>query len=155
MDMPTIRVSDEVDQEIRRQGGFGDTHDSVLRRLLKIEKKGSAIPSKERAAHGTVTGASVYRPLILKTLLAHSEYKMHAADVINRIGKLMAGKFTPNDTKPTSSGAVRWQNRVQWAREELRRAGHLEGIESAGRGIWKLTKLGVAAAQKLDQTDSC
>jgi len=149
MNLPTIRVSDEVDQEIRRQGGFGDTHDTVLRRVLGLDKKGASPTGNKRAPHGSVTGTKAYRPIILKALLTARNKAMHAAAVLDEVDKQMRGSFTPYDTEATSSGAVRWQNKTQWAREELVQEGMLEPVAVAGRGVWKLTAKGVTEAQKL------
>lgn len=147
--MPTIRVSEEVDEEIRRRGGFGDTHDSVLRRVLGLSDKTSDNFAVRRAPHGSVTGTKTYRPIILKALLAAPKHTMHAAAVIGKVGERMHGQFTEFDLQATSSGAVRWQNKVQWARDELVKEQLLEPVEIAGRGVWRLTTKGLTAARIL------
>jgi hypothetical protein len=145
--MPTVRISEEVDQEIRKLGGFGDTHDSVLRRVLGLDKTPEQKP--KRAPHGSVTPADKYRDPILRVLLAAPGYRAVAADTIAEVGKLMKGQFTEFDTQATSSGAIRWVNNVQWQRDSMVKEGLLEPTAVVGRGIWKLTSRGIAEAKKL------
>ena len=44
-----------------------------------------------------------------------------------------------------------WQNELRWARNELRKKGHLD--TAAGRGTWKLTPTGMDAARQVEPTE--
>src|SRR5947207_14671969 len=110
--MPTVRISEEVDQAIRKRGGFGDTHDSVLARVLGLDKTPEQKP--KGAPHGSVTLAESYRDPMLRVLLAAPGHRAVASDTIAEVGKLMKGKFTDFDMQTTGSGAIRWANNVQW-----------------------------------------
>jgi Mrr N-terminal domain len=44
-----------------------------------------------------------------------------------------------------------WQNELRWARNELRKQHYLD--MSAGRGTWKLTPAGMAAARQVQSTE--
>jgi len=68
-------------------------------------------------------------------------------EIIEAIGRKLASKLTPADRERTSSGVIRWQNRIQFVRLKLVEEGLL-GRDS-GRGIWSLTDAGRARLKEL------
>jgi hypothetical protein len=145
MIMPIIRISDVVDYEIRKRGGFGDTHDSVLRRVLGLDKARDR--KAKRAPQGSVTPARKFREPILRVLYHAPDHKLASANVVEEVKKLVKSLLTPLDLKATSSGPIRWENNVHWQRDSMVKEGLLENVVTAGRGIWKLTAKGVSQAK--------
>jgi hypothetical protein len=62
-------------------------------------------------------------------------------EVIDRVGKKMEKTLTREDREMLGSGvAFRWQNRVAWQRENMKRLGLLKA--DSPRGIWEITEKG-------------
>jgi hypothetical protein len=149
--MPVIRVGDDVKAEIERRGKFGDNHDSVLRRVLGLEKPRHR-SRRKRAERGSIAPMSMYREAILKVLGAAPSHHLRAADALRLVGDALRDQLREADRAKLPTGAVRWMNRTQWARNDMVDEGLLESVDSAGRGVWKLTAGGVIAARQLADT---
>jgi len=67
---------------------------------------------------------------------------------VEKIMSLTSSKF-PEEYETYKKGAVKWKNKIQWAREYLRRKGQLDGTE---RGIWKITDTGRERVKVFDET---
>jgi hypothetical protein len=143
---------------------MGDTFDTVLRRLhpeigaydptVTGQNGGTSTArpglGKKRAKKGTVAPAGMFKPYILKVLLAASGHKLPMVDVLRKVDALVKPKLTRLDyEKLASGGVVRWENRCQWDRAEMVNGKLLEPPAVSGRGNWMLTAKGVAEAKKL------
>ncbi len=89
------------------------------------------------------------------TLLPEGEYTMpllsalaerggsgSIREITEAVGEKLSGKLTTTDREKTSSGVIRWQNRLQFARLKLIEEGLL--AKGTPRGIWALTDSGRA-----------
>lgn len=63
------------------------------------------------------------------------------------VGRKLENRLTPADRERTSSGVIRWQNRIQFVRLRLVEEGLL--ARDSGRGIWSLTNAGRARLKEL------
>lgn len=162
-----IRISDAAEKYLYDHSRMGDTFDTVLRRLHpEIAKYDPAVTAadggaatatapptglgKKRAKKGTVAPAGLFKPYILKVLLAAPGHKLPMADVIREVETMVKPKLTAADyQKLTSGDVIRWENRCQWDRAEMVKDKLLESPTVSGRGYWMLTSKGVADAKKL------
>ena len=142
--MPTIRIDHEVFKELQKRAEpLVDTPNAVIRRLLALAE--NAIASGE---HGrTQPSVRQIRRLPMREyelpLLESLEERGGSApakEVITAVGKRLASRITPLDRTTTDSGAVRWENRVQWLRLRLVERGLLK--KDSPWGIWELSKAG-------------
>jgi hypothetical protein len=62
------------------------------------------------------------------------------ADVLNRVGQIMADKLNEHDRSPLKTGDIRWRNTAQWARHEMKQQGLLRA--DSPMGIWEITEEG-------------
>ena len=65
-----------------------------------------------------------------------------AAEVLNMVGELMAGKLSKFDLDTLKSGQIRWRNTAQWARHRMKEAGLLAA--DSPHGTWEITERGRA-----------
>lgn len=64
-----------------------------------------------------------------------------AADVVKRVGEIMAGSFLPEDHEPLqSTGLPRWDSNLRFARYSMVRKGLLKA--GSPRGIWEISNKG-------------
>jgi hypothetical protein len=170
--VPNIRVDHEVYTFLQQQAKpFVDTPNSVLRHLLKLEPSGEEQkPSADRprtlsrvkirsrsvrGPRGRKRGSSQRAPA--GTLLAEKEYiapilsalaerggSASAREIVQAVGESLRERLTATDQERLSSGAIRWQNRVQFVRLRLIQEGLL--AKDAPRGTWSLTDAGRARA---------
>ncbi|MBN1139884.1 MAG: winged helix-turn-helix domain-containing protein [Anaerolineae bacterium] len=62
------------------------------------------------------------------------------ADVLDRVGEIMADELNQYDRAPLKTGDIRWRNTAQWARHEMKEQGLLAG--DSPMGIWEMTERG-------------
>ena len=119
----------------------------------------SVLPG-EKAEYGSITPAEDYVPAILKVLLNAPGYELKANECIKRVMALMDGKLKDIDRERLpNSPEVRAHNKINWARQFMQPhdpskpklpkkfcSGYFVGIDEAGRGIWKLSDVGLKAA---------
>ncbi len=65
-----------------------------------------------------------------------------AAEVLDIVGRLMAGTFNEFDLSTLKTGQIRWRNTAQWARQKMKDQGLL--ADDSPRGIWEMTERGRA-----------
>ncbi len=65
-----------------------------------------------------------------------------AREIIAAVGQRLDGKLTATDRERLASGAIRWENRVQFVRLRLVEEGLL--ARESPRGVWALTDAGRA-----------
>ncbi len=64
-----------------------------------------------------------------------------AADVVRRVGEIMADTLGPDDREPLpSTGLPRWENTTQFARHSMVRSGLLKS--DSRRGLWEISPKG-------------
>ncbi len=78
----------------------------------------------------------------LLTALAERGGSAPARELVETVGGKLDGKLTEADREKIASGAVRWQNRLQFVRLRLVEEGLL--AKDSPRGIWALTDAGRA-----------
>lgn len=61
---------------------------------------------------------------------------------------MLADKLTELDRQPLQSGAVRWENRLGFARLKAIERGHIRS--DSRRGIWELTDAGIERLGQLE-----
>ncbi len=62
------------------------------------------------------------------------------ADVLDRVGEIMAGVLNEHDRGTLNSGDIRWRNTAQWARQRMKEQGLL--ASNSPTGIWEITEMG-------------
>ncbi len=159
-----IAVDDEVYSMLESIAKpFVDTPNSVLRRVLGLPVGASdSEPQAESPGSGPrKRRSSKKQPASRRTrlpkgeLLAESEYELPilqsvserggaapAADVIEDVGRSLAGRFTDADCTLNESGLVRWKSRTQFARLNLVKSGDLD--KNSPRGTWRISDAGRA-----------
>ena len=63
------------------------------------------------------------------------------------VKRRMDGQFKGRDLEHTSTGAVVWENKMQWERLKMVKEGLLKS--DSPRGIWELTPRGQTEARQL------
>ena len=75
-------------------------------------------------------------------LVAARNEGLTTKQALKEIGQRVRGELNDRDREKLATGAVRWINKCQWARDEMVKAGLMYPKEAVGRGIWKLTEAG-------------
>lgn len=168
---PQIDVDDDVLNLLKRHAEpFTDTPNSVLRRLLKIEgtahagrnaQTGSSssdaprgraskralrpVSTRPRAAAGSILPEECYELPLLAALVdcgGRAPYR----EVVEAVERRLKDDLTPLDRDKLNSGAIRWQNRLQFVRLTLIKRGLLD--KDTPRGVWGITDEGRAVVEK-------
>jgi hypothetical protein len=157
----TIEIDDDVMGVLEKKAQpFTDTPNSVLRRLLGLDSEthggrksltrerpprrnrrthADKRDKGERAPTGTILPEEEYVAPLLQVLHDRGG-RAPAREVIDEVGRMLADRLTTLDKEPVSSGGVRWQNRVQFARLRLLERGLLK--RNSPRGVWEITGKG-------------
>jgi len=69
-----------------------------------------------------------------------------ASKVLDRVGRLMSGTLNEFDLSALKTGAARWRNTAQWARQDMKQEGLL--ADDSPRGVWEITERGRAYLQE-------
>lgn len=135
--MPTIRIDNDVWDHLKRKAEpFEDTPNSVLRRLLRLEKrsrKGRRIPA------GARTPQNAYRIPILQSI-AELGGKGRVQQALYRVEKKLGNALKAVDRQKISTGMVRWRNSAMWERKTMVDEGLLS--HDSPRGVWEITAKG-------------
>jgi hypothetical protein len=144
--MPVIRVDDEVFSALQKQAvPFVDTPNSVLRRLLSLDKQATA--NQQRGRVRRVLGRSqegsareIYRRPILRALVSLGG-RGPTREVLQRVHQSLKNNLTPADLEELPSGQrLRWQENAEWERYHMVKEGLL--ARGSPRGIWEITDEG-------------
>jgi len=156
--MPTIRIDDEVWEELKQRAvPLEDTPNSVLRRLLKLEDgKGGRKqrkPTQQRGA-AQIEGGTPRHEFRAPILRALSKLGGSAQEgkVLAHIEQEMADQLTEVDRVPTPGGRdrdIQWKIAVREERRIMARKGLVK--KDCPRGIWELTEEGLAASEHLSK----
>ncbi len=164
--MTTIRVDQDVYRELEsRIGGFGDTPNLVLRRLLGLDayqnrqvadaavayhpgrlrgfRRGRP-PSQERPQ----TPQREFRRPILEALRQRGG-EARAKDVLDEVGRIRADRLTPVDRESLTNGEPRWRVTAAFERKNMVEAGLLH--EDTPRGVWRMTAAGERWLEQQDR----
>ena len=144
--MPVIRVDDEVFSALQKGAvPFVDTPNSVLRRLLALDK--GVTVNQERRGVRRVLGRSqegsareIYRRPILRALVSLGG-RGPTREVLQRVHQSLKNNLTPADLEELPSGQrLRWQENAEWERYHMVKDGLL--ARGSPRGIWEITDEG-------------
>ncbi len=145
--MKAIRIDDDVWVSLQKKANaFEDTPNSVLRRVLGIDKANAKHGKKTRAARGTRTPQSAFREPLLKVLY-ESGGAGKMSEVVDRVGDMMSEQLNEVDLQKLDTGEIRWRNAVQWERNEMVKEAMLK--KDSPRGVWELTAKGIKAAESV------
>ncbi len=103
--------------------------------------KGRTRKAASRAPAGILLPEDEYMMPLL-SVLAERGGSAPIRQVIEAVGKKLDGRLTPMDREKTSTGSIRWQNRLQFVRLKLVEEGLL--AKGSPRGVWVLTDDGRA-----------
>jgi hypothetical protein len=107
-------------------------------RSPRAGKRGTRAPSDSILPEGE------YLMPLLETL-AERGGSAPAREVVAEVGRRLRDRLMPMDMESLASGGIRWQNRVQFVRLRLVEEGLIE--RKSPRGVWALTKAGMARAR--------
>lgn len=149
--MPTVRIDDEVFEALKKLAEpLVDTPNSVLRRLLDLEKKSPAPSPRDRGQAPNSrprekTPQSVYEQNLLEVLAAppfngRGNKKDVTLAVVERMMK--RGLIPASDMEFVATGETKAENKISWGRNLLKNRGLIR--DDAPRGIWELTAAGKA-----------
>jgi restriction system protein len=143
--MRTIRVDDDVWNALQKRAkAFEDTPNSVLRRILRIDKNNKRKRRSAKVPRGQKTAQGAFRQPILQALY-EAGGTARVSDVLDRVARLVERRLNEVDRQTLTTGSVRWRNTAQWERNTMVSDGLLK--KSSPRGMWELTAKGIAAAE--------
>jgi len=112
------------------------------RNVLRDQKSGGR-PARagSQALNGRITPREAY---VVPILVALDEKggKGDSAQVVRRVGELLADRLTDHDRGLLKTGGIRWQNYARWARQSMKEQGLLRSDSPVG--IWEMTDKGRA-----------
>jgi hypothetical protein len=144
---PSIDIDDDVFEVLKRHAEpFIDTPNTVLRRLLSIDRAGSSPPKAStnarddgRAAPGTLLPDREYELPIL-CYLDERGGRAPSREVTEAVGEALSRKLTELDKRPLQDGSIRWQKRAAFVRLRLVHRGEL--VKDSPRGTWEISDKG-------------
>lgn len=149
--MPKVELSSSIYRRLlRRAESFDDTAEDVIGRLL--DETGSASgrggdrdallqENQAPAPPGSLLPVGAYWLPILG-ILDEAGGSAAANDVIDALGVRMGDELEDRDRETLRNGEVRWRNRARFARLRMKERGLLS--KTSPRGVWEITKRGVA-----------
>jgi len=147
--MRAVRIDDAVWSALQKRArAFEDTPNSVLRRVLGIDRSNGKRSAANRVPRGVRTPQSEFRAPLLRVLY-ESGGSARNSDVVDRLGVLTGSRLNDVDRLKIASGQVRWRNAVQWERNVMAQEGLVK--KDSPRGVWELAAKGVKAAEALNQ----
>ena len=149
--MPVVRISDETMERLKKWAEpLVDTTESAFVKVLNAAEKtldaGRGVatrkpvrPSRRGKNHDKLPEKEFRRPLleVLYGLGGKARVEELRPVMKERIGP----RLRPGDHATVSTGDPRWWNATCWARNGLRREGHLR--DDSPRGLWELSEKGV------------
>ncbi len=117
------------------------------RKVTHRSRSGRRKPAPRAPAGALLPEQEYVTPLLLA--LSDRGGTAPAREIIEAVGRKLESRLTPADKEKTSSGVIRWQNRIQFVRLRLVEEGLL--ARDSGRGIWSLTDAGRARIKDLPE----
>ena len=151
-----VTIDDDVFVALQEQAvPLVDDLNSVLRRLLRVGEGGLrddpawtsptgshiAPTSSRRLAKGVLLPAEEYRIPLLEALEKEGG-RAPAGVVIDRVGEKPDARLGEPDRSITGTGQIRWRNRVQFVRLDLKNRGLLKS--DSPNGVWEISDEGRA-----------
>src|SRR5437879_5959948 len=108
--MKAIRIDDEVWATLQKKArAFEDTPNSVLRRVLGIDRANGKRRATNRVPRGVRTPQSEFQTPLLHVLYeGGGSAKM--SEAVDRVGALMQERLYEIDRQTMTSGEIRWRN---------------------------------------------
>ena len=132
------KFAEIVDKLVDEWNSIAKQHDIEPEPVKAIVGKGYF----GKARKGTITShKDFYVPLLQALVDLGGNGKTQ--QVVDRVGKLMAGKLKPKDfeTLSSSSETIRWRNKVMWTRNTLvNELGYMKN--DSPFGIWEISEKG-------------
>ena len=139
-----IKVDEEVFAQLQKQATpFVDEPNDVLRKILRLPDNGEGGLKQKASIRKRILSQKLlplkeYRLSVLKSLDSHggaAERKKVLRDVFGEL----ESKLNPDDLEKLNGRPPRWQVRAEIVRSHLAKDGL---VESAGRGMWRITHEG-------------
>src|SRR5437660_477516 len=131
--MKVIRIDEDVWAGLQKKAQpFEDTPNSVLRRLLGLDRANGKKRVAKSLPRGVRTAESEFRDPLLR-VLHEAGGSARTSEALDRVGDLMGDRLNDADRRVTKSGAIRWRNTTQWARDAMVREGLLK--DNSPRGV--------------------
>jgi hypothetical protein len=145
--MRSIRIDDEVWAALQKRArAFEDTPNSVLRRILHLDRTNKRGDHSNRTPRGMKTPQRAFREPILRAL-----YELggsgQISEILEKVYVLIRDKLKEVDHQRLASGQIRWRNTAQWERNNMVNEGLIK--KNSPIGTWELTAKGIAAAEAL------
>jgi hypothetical protein len=148
MQMPTVRIDDDVYQALRELAvPFEDKPNDVIRRLLdhrEVHKGPRVVPVRraskpDRLETGKKTPQGAYRVPILRTLVDMGG-RGKVDEVLIRVERMMGSDLNALDRGTVGYGQPRWRNSAMWERKQMLDEGLLK--DGSERGVWEVSDKG-------------
>jgi hypothetical protein len=94
---------------------------------------------RTRAASGSILPEEEYEIPLLQSLV-DAGGSGPSREIIEAVGKRLDSRLTDVDREPLSSGAIRWENRIQFVRLKLIERGWM--LRDTSRGTWAISDEG-------------
>jgi len=163
--MPVIRITEATWDRLKRWAiPLEDSPEDAIRRVLDAAEEHlrypgakkpelSAIKTTQRMRNGRLPkGLKTPQPAYYQPIM-EAIYELGGSapldKVLQAIEKKMKGLLTDVDyQKLPTNDSIRWKNTAQWARFKLVKDGLLASASESGRGVWKLSSIGL---QRIEQ----
>lgn len=116
------------------------TAQRVVQKAARTKGAKAEKVKRTRAASGTLLPENRYERPLLKALAERENGQAPYRDVVEAVGNELKDELMPADFENLTSGAVRWQSRLQFVRIRLIERGLLD--KEAPRGVWGITQAG-------------
>lgn len=161
--MRKIEVSEEVFSGLQQLARpLIDTPNDVIRRLLEsteVDMENPALSHNHEEGYDLTlltdgngrVPQSTCKEKLLKVLFREYGGQGMKRDVTKAVVRalMQEGIVSKADFGRVRSGEIKIENRIAFARNELKEEGLLEFPDEVGHGVWKLTKKGMEAGAKL------
>jgi len=118
-----------------------------LSKQRRTVRKRRETASQPRTIRGELLSERVYLLPILETL-RDAGGSARVREVLERVHQRIGHQLTPRDRQTLRNGQIRWENRAQWMRMNLVRAGFV--TPDSRKGVWEITDAGLRELQASD-----
>lgn len=94
---------------------------------------------RKRVPAGSILPEEEYEMPLLESLI-DAGGSGASRDIVEAVGERLDSRLTGIDRQPLKSGAIRWENRIQFVRLKMIERGWME--KDTGRGIWAISDEG-------------
>jgi hypothetical protein len=115
------------------------------RRTPRGDKRSSALQQRKtrgerkRVPPGSILPEEEYEMPLLQSLV-DAGGSGFSREIVEAVGKRLGSRLTEIDRQPLNSGAIRWENRIQFVRLKLIERGWM--VRDAPRGTWAISDEG-------------